>query len=186
MERGSSHTHTTDGFTVICSPIMLELSLAALQPGLHTFHFDPSPETVDLDPAEFDDIEVDVHLDLQERQALVNLQTAATARLICDRTLVPFEQEIEGSHTLLFTASAAPENDNALDDVRPLSPDDLSLDLTEAVRDTLVLALPLRRIAPEAENLDLQTEFGDPADEDDIDPRWEALRNLGSDPSAED
>ena len=165
---------------------MLELSIAALQPGTHTFHLHPPPEALDLDPAEFSDLEVEAHLDLQPRQALVNLDASATAHLVCDRTLVPFDQDIQGSHTFLFTSSPPSENTDLLDDVRPFSPDDLSLDLTEAVRDTLLLALPLRRIAPEAEDLDLQTEFGLPADGDNTDPRWEALRHLSSNTSSED
>ena len=57
--------------------------------------------------------------------------------------------------------------------------------MTEAVRDTLVLAVPARKVAPGAEDLDLPTVFGAPAAEAAIDPRWEALRSLRSDDDAD-
>src|SRR5690606_37846589 len=69
------------------------------------------------------------------------------------------------------------------DDVQPLLDDATALDLTDAVRDTLLLALPLRRVAPEAEDAEIPTSFGAPTDAEGnpVDDRWEALRRLRDD-----
>lgn len=161
---------------------MLEVRLAALKPGLHTFTFHPSAEELELDPAEFRDMEVNVRLDYEPHQVYVELTARATATLLCDRTLVPFEQPVEGRYAMLFTSAQTEEEDAG--DVRPLPDDTVALDLSEAVRDTLVLALPARRVAPGAEEAPLQTQFGALTGDDGepIDPRWEALRKF-KDPS---
>lgn len=161
---------------------MLDIRIASLKSGLHTFTFEPSPEEIGLDPAEFKGISVAVRLDLEPDQAYVTLTARAVASLVCDRTVVTFEQPVEGTHAILFTAAEMGEE--VTDEVQPLPPDTVSLDLTEAVRDTLLLALPSRRVAPGAEEAPLPTTFGALRDEngDVIDPRWEALRKF-KDPS---
>ena len=54
-----------------------------------------------------------------------------------------------------------------------LEPRQRVLDLTSIARDTLILAIPVRKVAPEAEELQIQTVFGAPAEESDH--RWSAL-----------
>jgi uncharacterized metal-binding protein YceD (DUF177 family) len=49
------------------------------------------------------------------------------------------------------------------------------LDLTTPVRDVILLAVPIRPVAPEAADVEITTSFGG---DDDIDPRWTALRTL--------
>lgn len=155
---------------------MLQVQISGLQPGLHTVALHPTPDDLDLDPDAFRDLHVTAHLDVEPRRILVTLDATATASLVCDRTLVTFDQHVEGHHTVLFAATlATPEDDDDPVDLRPLSPSDQALDLTDAVRDTLLLALPLRRIAPGAEALELPTQFGNA---DGVDPRWEALKAL--------
>ena len=61
-----------------------------------------------------------------------------------------------------------------------LAPSERLIDLADAVRDTLLLAVPARKVAPGAEDVEIPTVFGAPtaADGTPIDPRWEALRAL--------
>ena len=160
---------------------MLPVDLTPLSNGSHELVLRPSAEAVGLDPEAFADIEVHARLDyhnydVRHRRLLVRFDAAATARLECDRTLVPYEERVEGEHTALFSATADPEDD----EVTLLGPDDHQVDLAEAVRETLLLSLPMRRVAPEARDAALDTTFGADTDDDGapIDPRWEALRNL--------
>ena len=44
--------------------------------------------------------------------------------------------------------------------------------------DTVLLAVPARKVAPGAEDIEIPTAFGTPGAEAAIDPRWEALRSL--------
>jgi uncharacterized protein len=160
---------------------MLPVDLSPLSNGQHDLVLTPEPEALDLDPEAFSDIEVHARLDyhnydVQHRRLVVRLGASATARLECDRTLAPYEERISGEHTALFSATADPEDE----EVTLLGPDEQAVDLAEAVRETLLLALPMRRVAPEARDLPIDTTFGAHTDPDGtpIDPRWEALRSL--------
>lgn len=160
---------------------MLAVELTPLKDGIHTETLRPDAEDLDLDPAAFSDIRLDLRLDVQPNRVFAMFTAAATATLECDRTLEPYDQPVSGDFAVLFVEDEEAEGlAEGADDVRPLPPPGQPLDLTEPVRDTLLLALPTRRIKPGAEDVDIPTEFGALRDADGnvIDPRWEALRKL--------
>ncbi len=158
---------------------MLLVHLASLREGLQERRFTPSSGDLDIDPEVFSDIQIEARLDYTPRRILVTLEATALAHLVCDRTLVPFDQTVNGTHQLLYTTDTdLSEPGNAEDEIHPLTPGTTTLDLSEPARDTLLLSLPLRRIAPEAEEIDLNLSYGPPKKEDDIDPRWAALKKL--------
>ena len=160
---------------------MLQVDLTPLSNGSHELVLHPAAEDIGLDAELFSEIEVHARLDyhnhdVRHRRLLVRFDAAATAQLECDRTLVSYQERVHGEHTALFSASAEPGDD----EVALLGPDDQSVDLAGAVRETLLLALPMRRVAPAARNAPLDTTFGAHTDDDGspIDPRWDALRSL--------
>lgn len=168
---------------------MLTVEIASLSPGIHHREFTPSATEVDLDPTTFGDIRVEAELQYHRDRILVKLDASATAELTCDRTLKPYDQPVEGHYSLLFgPPSMVGQEGEEFEEVRPLTPSDQEIDLTDVVRDTLLLALPQRRVAPGAEEEPIEREFGDPEEEeeeDSIDPRWSELRKLRDDDSTE-
>lgn len=156
---------------------MLRVRIASLPDGLHEETFRPTAADLDLDPDVFSDLEVDARLDVAERRILVAYTVRATARLECDRTLEPYDEPVEGDHAVLFSAEAT----DADDDVRPLADDALEIDLTDPVRDTLLLSLPLRRVSPAARDAEIPTAFGGPSAGEPADDRWAALEALRKD-----
>jgi uncharacterized metal-binding protein YceD (DUF177 family) len=116
---------------------------------------------------------------------------AATARLICDRSLEEYDEPLEASFELEYrvdTALAAEQRGRIaeLDDeeVRGLRDDDKAIDITEDVRQVLTLAIPARRVAPAYRDKNLDEIFpsikGRDAEQpsNDVDDRWEALKNI--------
>jgi len=167
---------------------MLKIKITHLKPGVHEFAFDPEPEDLDLEAEQFSDINVGVRLDYHEDRILVQLQTAAVATLECDRTLQLYDQAVTGSYTMLFGPPDIVETDEGgVSDVQVLYPSDQEIDLTDAVRETILLSLPVRRIAPGAEDIEIPTTFGALKNKDgkEIDPRWEALRKLSGEEGRE-
>lgn len=168
---------------------MVTVDIASLSPGIHHVEFAPSAEAAGLDPSTFDDIRVEAELQYHRNRILVRLSAAATAELTCDRTLRPYEQSVEGRYSLLFgPESMVGKEGEEFEEVRPLDPHDNELDLTDVVRDTLLLALPQRRVAPDAPDEPVERQFGAPSDDerddaspDPIDPRWDELRKLRGD-----
>ena len=163
---------------------MLRAEITALADGLHEQTLHPEAEDIDLDPTMFRDIEVALRLDVSGTRLLAAFDVSAIATLECDRTLKPYDQPVSGSHTILFVPpEQVPEDADEEDGLAPLPSDATSIDLTEAVRDTLLLALPLRRVSPEAEDAEIPSVFGAELDDDGtpIDDRWAALRRLRDD-----
>jgi len=165
---------------------VLALEIADFKSGTRTVELVPTPEDLDLDPVDFRDIRVTAHLDRTGDRVFVQFDVTGTARLQCDRTLVDFDQALEGRYGVLFASAEALEDlGDDLEDIREFDPTTHEIDVTEAVRHTMLLSIPLRRIAPGAEDVPIQTSYGDPDDDDIADPRWEALRKLKENPHQE-
>ena len=160
---------------------MFRVRIASLPDGLHQETHRPTADDLGLDSEVFSDVVVDLRLDVADRRVLATYTAQATARLECDRTLEMYDQPVEADHAVLFTADARLDGDDD-DDVLPLADDALAIDLTAPVHDTLLLALPLRRVSPAAEAAEIPTAFGatDDAGDAPADPRWAALRALRS------
>lgn len=153
---------------------VVTVPLAGLDAGIHVLDLTPTAEAADLDPAEFRNLHIEATLDLGGGRCWVRFIATATATLLCDRTLVPYDTPVRGEHAVLFARDAEEATED--DEVYPFNPaTDRFLDLTAPVRDTLLLALPVRRIAPGAEEIELPTTFGADPDSS-TDPRWDALR----------
>lgn len=162
---------------------MFAIGIEALAPGVHERTFKPEAEALELDPSEFRDVEISARLDVAEGRILVSLTVRAQATLECDRTLRSFDQGIEGTYRILFScAGFASGKKDGCNEVRILDPNDRILDLTDVTRDTILLAVPARCVAPGAEDIDIPMKFGVPQGTQDssIDPRWEALIALKS------
>ena len=160
---------------------MITIDVSSLSSGIHSVELDPSADAADLDPSTFSDIHVDVELQCHRDRILVDLHARGTAELTCDRTLKPFEQPVEGTYSVLFgPPSMVGQEGEAFEEVRPFDPADQEIDVTDIVRDTLLLALPQRRIAPGAEDEPIDREFGAPDEEEQrpVDPRWSELEKL--------
>ena len=159
---------------------MLRIDIAARAFGRHEETLRVEPDTLGLDPDVFGEILIDLRLDIAERRVLADFDVASEATLVCDRTLVPYQQSVRGRHTVLFVSPEQLPPEDEDETMQPLPDDATEIDLTEPVRDTLVLALPLRRVAPEAEETEIPAAFGAPDDTGDapVDDRWEALRAL--------
>ena len=162
---------------------MLTIDLTSLSTGIHHLELSPSVEQANLDPSTFEDLHVDVVLQYHRDRILVKLHTTAAAELTCDRTLQPYYEDLEGTYDVLFgPPSMVGQEGEEFDEVRPLEPSDREIDLADVVRNTLLLAIPQRRIAPGAEDEPIAREFGateEKADEEEpVDPRWSDLKEL--------
>lgn len=165
---------------------MLTIDIASLSTGIHHLELAPSAAQVNLDPSTFENIQVDVALQYHRDRILVQMHATAAVELTCDRTLQPYTEEIEGEYNVLFgPPSMVGQEGEEFEEVRPLDPTDREIDLTDVVRDTLLLAIPQRTIAPGAEDEPITREFGaaddEESDEEDdgpVDPRWSDLKKL--------
>ena len=138
--------------------------------------FLPDAEDLGLDPDMFSALGVTVAQMRGPDGRRLNIEAEAAVQLTCDRTLQPYESRIKGTYELaLLTPDQQPEDQEEVDQL-VLEPQQTSIDLTAAVRDTLLLAVPVRKVAPEAEDLVIETVFG-PVESPES-TRWAALKQL--------
>lgn len=128
---------------------VIEIRISGLAPGQHVETFtcrasdfsDPGL----TDPAFSGDIHVTVELDKTEREITATIRTSTEASLSCDACLAPIQQEITGEFRVIFrlgdTEGEGPEDD---EEFRSLQQNATALDLTEDVRETLLLSLPTK------------------------------------------
>ncbi len=161
---------------------MVRIELERLREGFQRIELMPSAEALELDPQVFEDIRVELHLTYEGGRLLVQLWAGATATLECDRTLELFKQPIEGTYSLFYVPPGVVVQREDVEEVRELRHSDRFVDLTDVVRDTLLLAIPMRKVKPGAESIPIPLQFGAPegpeTEERPMDPRWEVLRKL--------
>lgn len=115
----------------------------------------------------------------------VKFNLSVSVILECDRSLREFDKDIEGSYHMIFEPDPEEEYETEKSAVKKISVEDLSIDITKEVRDTIMLQVPAKKVHPdyidEAGNiLDFETKtYGPPLTEDEkIDPRWAKLKKL--------
>lgn len=171
---------------------MLRLDITPFKSGVHQVELDPDPADLEFDLEPFDDVHdvsdiyVDITIQAHRDRLLLHIDVEAEAELTCSRTLKTFEETVFGQYSVLFGPEelVGTETDD-YDEVRPLSRGDREVDITDVVRDTIMIAIPQRKVAPGAEDEDIDMEFGAPDDPDEaeepVDPRWSELQKLKSD-----
>ena len=138
--------------------------------------FEIPASDLDLNEKGFSDIQVHLECDQLQGRTRMLLEVCAKVLLECDRTLREFVAPVVNTHELhLYPHGHAHEQpEDELVDKLELDPGQRMFDLTDVIRDTLMLAIPVRKVAPEAEHLQIQTIFG--AQQPETDQRWSALR----------
>ncbi len=122
---------------------MLTIHLPAYRRGIHDIAESPNPEQLDLDPALFGDIEVRIRLDRHDPYLQVNFRLSAAVNLECDRCLTGFAFDLNVEGPMIYVLGS-PSRGEDIDDpnlvvVRSSTVD---LDITQEVRDLLLLGLP--------------------------------------------
>lgn len=129
-----------------------------------------------------------VHIEFYRTLHFVRTQFSvdATVELICDRSLDAFDYDVHQNYEVLFKAEEIEESADENGAVRNYDHASQQIDLEQDVRDTILLNLPTKKLHPRFLDEDgnpkevLNKQFGDIPDEeeDQIDPRWEKLKDL--------
>jgi uncharacterized metal-binding protein YceD (DUF177 family) len=118
------------------------------------------------------------------------MEAVGTVNVNCDLTNEPFDQEIEANLELLVKFGEKFNDDD--DEILIIPHGEHQVNIAQYVYEMIVLAVPLKRIHPgvldgtmTSEALkkleELQPKESKEKNEDNIDPRWDALKNLLTD-----
>lgn len=128
----------------------------------------------------------EVELDKRETLIEVSFRINGHARLICDRSLEPFDYPMDIDRKILFKYGQ--EEKELSDEIVLIRHDRIKLDLGQYVYELIGVNIPMKRLHPKFQKEDLeeseiQLVYSSAVEkaekeEDDIDPRWEKLKKL--------
>jgi uncharacterized metal-binding protein YceD (DUF177 family) len=135
-------------------------------------------------------LKADVELDKRETFIEATFHIRGDVRLICDRSLDPFDQPIETDKKLVFKYGDV--NEELSDEIVMIHRESDSLELGQYIFEFIALGIPMKKLHPryrEQDDYDTGEEGKiiysskssadeNNAESDDIDPRWEKLKKL--------
>lgn len=128
---------------------LIEIRLAGLPSGVHEFDFSCTAGEFNdpvIDSSGFSgNIAVKVVADRSEHEVAVTVTTEVPAMMSCDLCLAPVAMVLKGFYRVyyIFDQERVPDADNA-DEYRLTDRNTPSIDLTEDVRETLLLSIPMK------------------------------------------
>ncbi len=131
----------------------------------------------------FGNVDVRCRMDKAHHQIVLDCFVNTQAKLQCDRCGVQYDAALKNNFKLIFLFEVN-ENDEEVDDVFYLAPDDDKLEISRSVREYVILSIPLKKLCSEdckglcpscGVNMNV-TECN--CSNDTINPIWEKLKEL--------
>ena len=128
----------------------MRIRVSGLSNGLHEYRFTADPANIGLDGRFHTSVEVDARLDKASRQMYLTTAIHAAARFECDRCLDEFEGELKTGYGMFYVYDEADAGMHPDDEVTVISPDAVHIDITDDVRQLILLAVPLKLLCDDA------------------------------------
>jgi len=166
-----------------------EIPFVGLKLGVHEFEFEVDQSFFEALPyslIEGGDLRVWVELEKKETMLIVDFEVVGTIKTLCSRCNEEMDEEIEGDMTLYYKFGDEEEEDENL---VVIPRDSCEINVSQPIYELITISQALRPVHDEGEcNEEMvkliekyqlnPTETKDKKDDDDIDPRWSALKNL--------
>jgi len=169
------------------------IPFVGLKLGKHQFEYEIDNEFFEhFEYDEFNSANVKVDLTLEKKTTMLELtfKASGTVNVYCDLTNEPYDQPISSELLLVVKFGDSYNDDN--EDLLILPHGEYEVDVAQYIYELIVLAVPSKRIHPGVEDGSLQSDVLDKLEElspkekeikeeEDIDPRWNKLKNLLND-----
>jgi uncharacterized metal-binding protein YceD (DUF177 family) len=174
------------------------IPFVGLKPGKHNFEYQISNaffEIFDYDEFENSDIKVNVVLEKKSTMLELVFKHEGTVNVPCDLTSEDFDLPISGEMKLIVRFGDVYNSDN--EDLLILPFGEFEIDIAQYIYEMVALSVPLRRVHPGVKDGSLKTEALEKLNElilkehteedkkenteEDIDPRWDKLKQLLTD-----
>ena len=161
------------------------IPIGGLALGKHSFQYEITDEFFKgMDYSEIQQGKVNENLDIDRIETMLTLtfDFEGTVRVMCDRCAEDFDLPIESNQ--VFYIKLGTENAEESDDVTVLPADQHDFDLTSLIYEFIILSIPMHRVHPEGqcnpEIIDMLNGMQEVVEEDEetIDPRWVALKDI--------
>lgn len=167
-----------------------KIDIFGLKIGSHDFSFEFDETIFENDEMSLTDLgkgTCEVSLNKKETLISMDFQIKGSIKLVCDRTLEPFDFELNISENL--NLKYGEEFDDSRDDLWIIPDTQESINIESSIYEFVSVAVPMKKLHPKFENSEdeeglefvYSSEDEDPVIEEQsevVDPRWEALKNI--------
>lgn len=172
------------------------IPFVGLKLGKHQFNFELKKAFFEhFEYDEFNDARINLDVLLEKMSTLMEftLTFNGTVNVACDTTNEPYDQEISGEYT--FVVKFGDDYNDENEDLLILPHGSYEVNIQQYIYESIVLAMPSRKVHPGIEDGTLKSDILDKLEElspkaideeetlgdDDIDPRWDSLKKLLTD-----
>ena len=125
----------------------MKINISNLSQGTHEYELSKDALDLGLEQNFIGDVVAKVTVEKSSRQMLLRGGVISNANFQCDRCLDEFKQHISPTFQTLYVWNYDDRAEN--DEVRILAPDKNIIDISDDVRDAVVLAVPLKLLCKE-------------------------------------
>jgi len=162
----------------------MKINVSKLSEGIHEYGLSAEPAEIGLDDQFHSTVHVAIRLEKRNRQIHLEGHVETTAQFQCDRCIDEFEMQIGRSYEMFYITEESERNLYEPDEVQVISSDINEIDISDDVRQMVLLAIPQKLLCKETcaglcphcgrnLNRDRCT-----CARDEVDPRWDKLRGL--------
>ncbi|MES2622675.1 MAG: DUF177 domain-containing protein [Bacteroidota bacterium] len=168
-----------------------EIPYVGLKIGIHKFSFDIDGKFFDyFKDSPIQDCNVKVNLEFEKKETffILNFFIDGSVKVECDRCLITFDKPIFGDYVCYVKFAEEPEKENDEPDVLFIGREQTVIDLSQLLYEYVNLCLPMQKLGCESPGNEPQCNKevlkyltpgnGESKKEEEVDPRWAALKNL--------
>ncbi len=165
----------------------MKINISNLSQGTHEYELSKKAVELELQENFIGDVTVRATLEKSSRQILLRARLTSNASFQCDRCLDEFKKEISPAFQLVYVWDVQDHSKESDEDIRMLTPDINIIDISDAVRDSALLAVPLKLLCREdcaglcqrcGKNLNHTADGSCDCGPREVDSRWNKLAGL--------
>jgi len=128
----------------------MKIKFANYKNGLHQFDFESNVEGLGIEDKFIGNVLLNCEMDKSSTQIIISCDLQATAKHICDRCTVEFEEEITTDFKNIYFFSQNKSNDEVDESgIYYLSRDDDKIDLSSDTVENAIFAIPMKILCKE-------------------------------------
>ena len=161
----------------------MKIKISSLENGTYEYDFEADIEKIELSEPLFGKCNANVVLNKFDDQIILEASTTAGANFICDRCGTEFMQSVRSKYKMIYLLRSIEDAEEEIN-ITYLSPDTHIINLSNDVRDYMVLSIPMKRLCKE-DCKGLCVKCGSDLNEkqyecedSEIDDRWKVLTEL--------
>jgi uncharacterized protein len=128
----------------------IKIRISGLSNGIHEYHLSTEPSVLGLDEKFTHAVKIDARIDKTTRQIYLTTSVSTSGRFQCDRCLDEFTQPVSGAYAVCYVYSETDYRNTPDEEFMVITSDMVYIDLTENIRDTILLSVPLKLLCKES------------------------------------